>query len=158
MTSRASRRWRVTLTGATDMAVEVDPQAVTPAEKSGPLVTNLRRADGSCRRRFEVVVDGWRFEASVEPSHQATLRDKAARAAREHHHSTTSVLRAHIPGRVARVWVEVGQQVEQGDRLLAIEAMKMENELRAPHAGRVERVAVAVGALVERDTELLTLG
>ena len=159
MTSPRSRRLRVTLVGATEMAVEIDPDAITTAEGSGsPLVTELRRADGSGRHRFEVVVDGWRFEAAVEPAHQAALRDKAARAAREHHHSTASVLRAHIPGRVARVWVEVGQQVEQGERLLAIEAMKMENELRAPHAGRVERIAVAVGALVERDTELLTLG
>ena len=41
-----------------------------------------------------------------------------------------------------RLWVAEGDTVEAGQRLLAIEAMKMENEVRAPHAGTVESIAV----------------
>jgi oxaloacetate decarboxylase alpha subunit len=48
--------------------------------------------------------------------------------------------------------------VEQGQRLLAVEAMKMENEIRAPRAGTVEDLRVSVGARVEREDELLALG
>lgn len=109
------------------------------------------------RRRLEVVVDGWRFEVTVEPAARAELRDKALRAAAEHHVASDATLRAQIPGRVARVWVTEGQVVEQGERLLAIEAMKMENELRAPHAGTVHSIQVEPGARVEREDELLTV-
>jgi biotin carboxyl carrier protein len=56
-----------------------------------------------------------------------------------------------------RLWVTDGQEVGQGDRLLAVEAMKMENEIRAPHAGRVGELRVELGKLVERGDELLTI-
>jgi pyruvate carboxylase subunit B len=57
-----------------------------------------------------------------------------------------------------RVWVKEGESVDTGQRLLAVEAMKMENEIRAPRAGTVESIAVAVGGLVERGDELVTIG
>ena len=110
------------------------------------------------RRRFQVVVDGWRFEVTSESAAHAELRDRAQRAASEHHVAAEITLRAQIPGRIAHVWVSEGEQVEQGQRLLAIEAMKMENELRAPVAGVVRNLRVQPGARVEREDELLTVG
>ncbi|CAN5758108.1 hypothetical protein BH24CHL5_BH24CHL5_00490 [soil metagenome] len=108
-------------------------------------------------RRYEAVVDGWRFELTIEPAARAELRERAARAAAEHDTTSRITLRAQIPGRVVRVWVEPGEAVEQGQRLLAIEAMKMENEIRAPRAGTVEDLRVESGARVEREDELLSL-
>jgi biotin carboxyl carrier protein len=67
------------------------------------------------------------------------------------------VVRAQIPGRVVRLWVAEGDTVEAGQRLLAIEAMKMENEVRAPRAGTVESIRVAAGSSVELRDELLTV-
>ncbi len=113
------------------------------------------RQDGV--RRYRVTVDGWSLEVRVEAARRAELRERAARAAAEHQPHTRLALRAQIPGRVVRVWAEPGQQVEQGEKLLAIEAMKMENEVRAPRAGMVEAVHVELGGRVERDDELLTL-
>ena len=113
------------------------------------------RAEG--RRRFEVVVDGWRFEAVTEAAGRAELRDRAARAAAEHQHASRVTLRAQIPGRVVRLWVAEGESVQAGQRLMAIEAMKMENELRAPRAGVVDGIRVEVGHRVERGEELLSL-
>ena len=108
-------------------------------------------------RRFEVVVDGWRFEVRAESASRAELRDRARRAAEEHSVASDVTLRAQIPGRIARVWVAEGERVEEGQRLLAIEAMKMENELRAPITGVVRNLRVAPGARIERDAELLTV-
>jgi biotin carboxyl carrier protein len=65
------------------------------------------------------------------------------------------VVRAQIPGRITRVWVAAGDHVEAGQRLLAIEAMKMENEVRTPRAGIVESVAATVGSAVELGDELV---
>ena len=47
--------------------------------------------------------------------------------------------------------------VQAGERLLAIEAMKMENEVRAPRAGTVVSIRVQVGQPVELGSELLAL-
>ena len=119
-------------------------------------VSAADRADGI--RRFEVVVDGWLFEAATEPAARADLRDRVARSAAEHHATARLTLRAQIPGRIVRLWVAPGDKVERGQRLLAIEAMKMENEIRAPQPGIVEDIRVEVGGRVEREDELLSLG
>ena len=127
----------------------------------GEIVTSLAlsaedRANGT--RRFEVVVDGWLFEATVEPATRAELRERVAKQAAEHHATSRLTMRAQIPGRVVRLWVQAGETVERGQRLLAIEAMKMENEIRASQAGMVEDVKVEIGDRVEREDELLSIG
>jgi biotin carboxyl carrier protein len=48
---------------------------------------------------------------------------------------------APMPGKIVRVLVAKGQQVENGQGLLVIEAMKMQNEVRSPKFGTVEKVA-----------------
>lgn len=48
---------------------------------------------------------------------------------------------APMPGKIVRVLVAAGQQVDSGQGLLVIEAMKMQNEVRSPKSGTVERVA-----------------
>ncbi len=119
-------------------------------------VTASDRADGI--RRFEILVDGWLFEAATEPAVRAELRDRVARSAAEHHATARLTLRAQIPGRIVRLWVKAGETVDHGQRLLAIEAMKMENEIRAPQPGVVEDLRVQMGDRVEREDELLSLG
>jgi biotin carboxyl carrier protein len=57
-------------------------------------------------------------------------------------------VKAPMPGRVVRLLVEVGEDVEEGQGVVVIEAMKMQNELKSPKAGRVVRVGAAVGDTV----------
>jgi len=57
-------------------------------------------------------------------------------------------VKAPMPGRVVRLLVEVGEEVEEGQGVVVIEAMKMQNELKSPKAGRVIRVGAAVGDTV----------
>jgi biotin carboxyl carrier protein len=54
-------------------------------------------------------------------------------------------LYAPIPSRVTEVLVSTGERVAEGQLLLKIEAMKMENQVRSPFAGTVERVCVVEG-------------
>ena len=65
-------------------------------------------------------------------------------------------LRAPMPGLVVRVAVRPGDSVAQGDPLVVMEAMKMENELRAEVAGVVGEVHVSEGTTVDRDDVLVT--
>ncbi len=57
-------------------------------------------------------------------------------------------VKAPMPGRVVRLLVEAGDDVAEGQGVVVIEAMKMQNELKSPKAGRVARVGVAVGDTV----------
>ncbi len=66
-------------------------------------------------------------------------------------------LRAPMPGLVKTVHVREGDTVEEGEAVLTLEAMKMENELRAPARARVERIAVAAGTKVEGGALLAVL-
>lgn len=56
---------------------------------------------------------------------------------------------APMPGKVVRIVTPVGTQVEQGQAILVIEAMKMQNELKSPKKGVVSRLNVSEGAAVE---------
>ncbi len=66
-------------------------------------------------------------------------------------------LEAPIPGRVVKVPVSVGDEVDQGQTLVVLEAMKMENELEADGAVRVVAVHVEPGQAVEAGTVLVEL-
>lgn len=66
-------------------------------------------------------------------------------------------VRATIPGRVVRCLVKAGDQVQSGQGLVIVEAMKMENELRASHAGVVREISVQEGQAVEAGESLLQL-
>jgi biotin carboxyl carrier protein len=55
---------------------------------------------------------------------------------------------APMPGKVVRVLVEAGAQVETGDGIVVVEAMKMQNEMKAPKAGKVSSLNVQQGATV----------
>lgn len=58
------------------------------------------------------------------------------------------LLKAAMPGKVVRVLVVEGAEVEAGQGVLVVEAMKMQNELKSPKCGVVTRIAVAEGATV----------
>jgi biotin carboxyl carrier protein len=110
------------------------------------------------RRPVEVVVDGWRFEFEVEDAARASIRERASRDRSTRPGGGEPLeIRAIIPGRIASVAVTVGDTVETGQSLLAVEAMKMQNELRAPRAGVVVRVAASAGANVELGDLLVVL-
>jgi len=67
------------------------------------------------------------------------------------------VIVSPMPGRIVRVEVAVGDEVEAGQGLIVVEAMKMENELTAASAGTVKEIKVEAGQTVESDQALLTL-
>ena len=63
-----------------------------------------------------------------------------------------------MPGTILEVKVQNGAAVKQGDVLMILEAMKMENEIVAPCAGTVKQLLVQKGSTVETDAVLAIVG
>jgi biotin carboxyl carrier protein len=64
------------------------------------------------------------------------------------HAAEAAQILAAMPGKVVRILVEVGAQVEAGASIAVVEAMKMQNELKSPKAGAVTSVNVQAGQTV----------
>lgn len=67
------------------------------------------------------------------------------------------VVKAPMPGNILKINVAPGQKVEEGDVLIVLEAMKMENEIVATKSGTVAQVAVSKGAVVETGAPLVVI-
>jgi Acetyl/propionyl-CoA carboxylase, alpha subunit len=65
---------------------------------------------------------------------------------------------APLAGNIFKIHVGPGDQVNEGDTLIILEAMKMETEVKADRSGTVGNVSVKVGDTVVVGDELLTLG
>ena len=91
---------------------------------------------------YLVSVDGHRFEVEIVDTRNAL------RKAAQHGHAGVVELRAPMPGKVVKVLVSEGVEVETNQGLLVIEAMKMQNEVRAPKKGIVRKIGVAEMAAV----------
>ena len=65
---------------------------------------------------------------------------------------------APMPGNILKVNVTVGQTVKEGDLLIVLEAMKMENEIFSPKEGTVTQVLVQKGSTVDTDAPMVVIG
>lgn len=107
------------------------------------------------RGRWDVSTWGERREATILDERARHIQGLVRQAEPA---SRGSVIKAPMPGLVLRVPVEAGSQVSQGQGVLVLEAMKMENEIKAPAAGVVESIQVTPGQAVEKGEVLLHLG
>jgi len=124
---------------------------------------------------FGIVIDSRPYEVFAEPRaggfdlligfDRYSVEVKAGGTGGFHSFTTPSakdtgewVVLSPMSGVVAEVYVSSGSEVREGDVLLIIEAMKMNNELRAQREGTVLDVHVSTGQRVEPGTALLRLG
>ena len=64
-------------------------------------------------------------------------------------------LQAPMPGRILQLFVEIGQEVQMGDSILSLEAMKMENVLKSDGIGIVKNIQVEIGNVVDKGSVLI---
>lgn len=103
------------------------------------LVADVSEEDGV----FVVQVDGETYRIRVEEETRYIIRTRGGATVHG-----GQVLKAPMPGRVTAIQVEVGQEVQPGDGLIILEAMKMENEFDATGRGTVREIRVQVGQAV----------
>ena len=96
-------------------------------------------------RRIHVAARTWRDRVLADVESAARQQDGPIE------------VRATLPGLVVAVMVADDDEVAEGDTLLTIEAMKMQNEIRSPRAGRVSGLSAAAGRTVAAGTPLLRI-
>ncbi|MFQ6607055.1 MAG: acetyl-CoA carboxylase biotin carboxyl carrier protein subunit [Fidelibacterota bacterium] len=122
---------------------------------------------------YSILFEGNSYQASVEGSaekyqvkidryfYQINLADETQLeweeigTVKENNHSGR--LHAPIPGLVSSILVTERQEVKEGEQLMIIEAMKMENEIIAPVTGLISDIVVELGSTVEKDELLLII-
>lgn len=168
-----SRRYRVQV-GERTLEVEVrEEQGQTlvlvdgvemPAGLSAPDAAGLRRLTLGQGSRDVLAVpgsdhclvglEGVALDVRVEDERAARLARFGGGAARGSGHATVA---APMPGLVVRVNVAPGDTVQEGQSLVVLQAMKMENELASPRGATVKAVRVEPGQAVEQGQVLVEL-
>ncbi len=66
-------------------------------------------------------------------------------------------IKSPLPGQIKKVYKKVNDKVEEGERILVLEAMKMENEIKSPKKGILTSLSVKEGGSVDPQTELFVV-
>jgi biotin carboxyl carrier protein len=144
-------RYEVTIDGQT---VQVD--AVT----SGPTIYSIIEdgqqfeavVDEKGAHGFDILLGGRLFHLEAIDERTRLLAGSAAPLA-----TGPQIVEAEMPGKVAKLNLAAGDAVSEGQGVLVVEAMKMENEIPSPIDGIVSEIAVAEGDTVEAGTVLFSV-
>lgn len=102
---------------------------------------------------YDATVEGQTFSIEV-PNAQAAPRARRGGGGKKKKSGTVS---ANIPGKVVTVEVKEGDVVKEGQVILILEAMKMQNEIQAPVDGTVINVACEEGQAIEANVPLVVI-
>ena len=102
---------------------------------------------------YQATVEGQSFSIEV-PNAQAAPRARRGGGGKKKKSGTVS---ANIPGKVVTVEVKEGDVVKEGQVILILEAMKMQNEIQAPVDGTVISVACEEGQAIEANVPLVVI-
>jgi biotin carboxyl carrier protein len=103
---------------------------------------------------YDVQMRGHRYQGEVLDERAQLLASRRGGLAAD---SGEISIKSPMPGLIVAVPVIEGQAVQQGQTLVILESMKMQNELKAPRAGTVQRISVHPGQSVEQSKLLVTI-
>ena len=135
--------------------VESDELAKRAEEFSHQATKVSAASDGAAtsERVLNAELDGRRYELKLhlpEPPHAELVRRRRERvAAGAHHGAARDAVVSPMQGTVLAVEVAEGDEVQPGQVLCVVEAMKMENEITAHRAGRIAELSVEAGQAVK---------
>ncbi|MCG6914664.1 acetyl-CoA carboxylase biotin carboxyl carrier protein subunit [bacterium BMS3Abin03] len=105
--------------------------------------------------KYSLFVNGNKIDTIT----RTELQEKAARLINEAKISSNNKLeiKAPMPGLILKIKKKVGEVIKQGESILILEAMKMENDLRTPVSGSIIEIFVTEGIAVEKGDKLFTI-
>jgi biotin carboxyl carrier protein len=104
---------------------------------------------------FKILLNGNDFDVTI----RTALQEKAFKllensAVSQQHHLD---VKAPMPGMILKIRKKAGEKIEQGESVIILEAMKMENDLKASASGIIENIFVKEGSAVEKGTVLFSI-
>jgi biotin carboxyl carrier protein len=146
--------WRCRLLGPDGDVRELEVDAFLPASDVLSMLIAGRsyevRRDAAAG---EIVLAGERFRVEVRDLRSLQSRRRAAGRTNE-----PKKVIAPMPGKIVRLLVAEKSEVEAGQGIVVVEAMKMQNELKSPRDGIVTKLLVSEGAAVNAGDALAVIG
>ena len=155
--------------GSRMATLAVQSDAFTYAREDGESIAKTFSIEPAGEGRYSVLIEGRSYQVALLPEsgeivvNGRTLRVNVAdprklrwRGSAEKGHGRLTIA-APMHGRVMRVLIDVGQEVEAGQGLIVVEAMKMQNEMKSPKAGKILEIRTSAGAAVAAGDALLVM-
>lgn len=105
-------------------------------------------------KTFTFLINGHSYTVKIQDRFDLLLKELGMSSMAS---NKVSDIKAPMPGLVLEIIAKEGQELNKGDEVLVLEAMKMENVLKAPGDGVVKSVSVKVGDAVEKNQVLVVL-
>jgi biotin carboxyl carrier protein len=118
----------------------------------GVNIDRIRSIDPDLHGFRASLLDG-AYDFTLQDPHKILLAAAMARGKK----GACGLVSALMPGRVLKLLVQPGEVVEEGQPILILEAMKMQNEYTAPMAGTVSQIHADEGVNVEINSPMITL-
>ena len=145
-----------------------DTGIFTYAREGGDSIRKIFSMHAAGAGRYSVLIEGRSYDVTFAGHGEVAVNGRTVRmevydrrklrarraAAKGEGRQTVSAM---MPGQVIRVLVEVGQAVETGQRLIVVEAMKMQNEMKSPGPGKIVEIRTAPGAAVAAGQVLIVI-
>lgn len=103
-------------------------------------------------KEFSVLVNGNKYRVKIQDDLDLLIEDMGLSLGSK---SVENEIYAPMPGIILEVRVSEGQEVEEGDYLCVLEAMKMENALTSPRKGKIKSVHISQGETVDKGKLLI---
>ena len=141
-----------------DMIYEIDVLRLSPAEfhiiKDHRNVSAKIIEEDAFGKKLKIEIDGNSFTVEIKDELDQVLEQMGFGKASI---KQVKEIKAPMPGLVLEIAVTDGQEVKEGDKLLILEAMKMENSIIIQTSAIIKKVSVSAGQAVEKGQVLLEL-
>lgn len=104
------------------------------------------------KKELTINISGYNFNLKIEEPLDTLINQLGFKSS---HHSSVKEIKAPMPGLVVALHIQEGDTVNEGDKLLSLEAMKMENILKSPSEGVVSKILVQKGETVDKNQILI---
>ena len=106
------------------------------------------------QNKYTVLLNGLSYSFTIE----SPISYRRRKYLQKHKQiNKVEVIAAPMPGKIVELLVEENAKVKEGESILILEAMKMQNEIRSPSAGQIVELAVAEGQAVESRERLFAV-
>ena len=133
--------------------VKISPASYSLVRDHESIVANITSADPSGKKQ-EIEINGEVFSIEISDAIDQVLEKMGFGAGTN---KQPKEIKAPMPGLVIEIAVSNGQEVNEGDKILILEAMKMETTITANKAAKIKSIALKPGTMVMKDDLILTM-